>query len=241
MRVRKISNNLVQLTALKFFNCYLVRDPDGCTLVDTLSAGSGDAILKAADRFGPIRRILLTHAHFDHVGALDELAARLPEVPVLMSARDARFLPGDISLDPREPHTNLKGPGRIGNFPQKKTRPDRFLANGVYIGPLRVIATPGHTPGHISLLDVRDGTLISGDAYQTQGGVSTTVLINPFFPIPGMATWNPEFAYRSALHLRSFAPERLAPGHGPVVEKPLAKMDSALHKAEKELRHYRAA
>ena len=241
MRVHKINDNLVQITAKKFFNCYLVGEPDGYALVDTLSAGSGEAILRIAETLGPIRRILLTHAHSDHVGSLDELAARLSEVPVLMSARDARFLAGDLSLEAREPHTDLKGPGRLGNFPQKTTRPDRFLANGAYIGPLRVIASPGHTPGHISLLDVRDGTLISGDAYQTQGGVSTTALINPFFPIPGLATWNQEFAYRSALYLRGFSPERLAPGHGPVVEKPQAKMDRALRKAEKEFRAYRAA
>ncbi|MEO8725029.1 MAG: MBL fold metallo-hydrolase [Acidobacteriaceae bacterium] len=241
MRIREISDHLVQLMALKFFNCYLVREPGGLTLVDTLNAGSGSAILEAAVPFGSIRRIIITHAHFDHVGSLDELAENLPGVPVMISAREARLVAGDLALDPREPHTDLKGPGGLGKFPRKNARPDGFLADGSYVGSLRIIATPGHTPGHISLLDVRDGTLLSGDAYKTQGGVSTSAVIDPLFPIPGLATWNQEFAYRSALHLRGFAAKRLAPGHGPVVESPLQEMDTALRDAEKSLRAYRAA
>lgn len=243
MKARKISNNLVQITRHKFVNCYLVREDEnqGYILVDTLTAGSAEKIVEIAGRYGPIRRVVLTHGHFDHAGSLDEITRILPDAEVLCSVREARLIAGDLSLDVREPHTNIKGAGRLGGFPTQKTRPDRLLANGAYVGPLRVIASPGHTPGHISLLDVRDGTLLAGDAYKTMAGVATAAVVDPAFPIPGMATWNQEFAYQSALQLRAFAPQRLATGHGPVVERPVAKMDEALREAEEKLRAWRAA
>ena len=73
----------------------------------------------------PIVRIALTHAHGDHIGSLDELAAALPGVEVLISARDARLLHKDMSLDPGEPQRKLRG-----SYPGAKTRPTRTLAAG---------------------------------------------------------------------------------------------------------------
>ena len=61
-------------------------------------------------------RIALTHAHGDHIGSLDELAAALPGVEVLISARDARLLAKDKSLDPGEPQAKLRG-----SYPGAKT------------------------------------------------------------------------------------------------------------------------
>src|SRR4051794_39002003 len=118
--------NLQQITRLGFVNAYLVREDDGLTLVDTTIPRSGKTILAAAERLGaPIRRILLTHAHGDHIGSLDELAAQLDGVEVLISERDARLLKKDKSLDPGEPREKLRG-----GYPGAKTAPTRTLQPG---------------------------------------------------------------------------------------------------------------
>ena len=64
-------------------NAYLVEEEDGLTLVDTMLPRSEKQILAAAQALGaPIRRIVLTHAHGDHIGSLDALAAALPDARV---------------------------------------------------------------------------------------------------------------------------------------------------------------
>ena len=101
------------------------------------------------------------------------------------------------------------------------------------------MAAPGHTPGHIALLDERDATLIAGDAFSTLGGVSTTGRINRRFPLPGMATWDRPTANRTAAMLRTLDPAALAVGHGPVVADPAAAIDRALAVVGADLRHGR--
>ena len=203
-------------------NAYLVEEDDGLTVIDTMLPRSAAAIMKtAADR--PIRRIALTHAHGDHVGSLDELAAHLSGVEVLISGRDARLLAKDKTLDPGEPDDKLRG-----SYPGTKTRPTRTFEPGERIGSLEVVAAPGHTPGHVAFLDTRDRTLYCGDAYSTLGGVWTTAKVNPRFPLPGFATWHRPTALESARALRALDPARLAPGHGKVVESPAAAMDAAI-------------
>lgn len=96
LRLTPATPFITQLTWLGLFNCFLVREADGFTLVDTLVAGNAGRILAAAAHLGaPIVRIALTHAHSDHVGSLQRLVARLPGAPCLLSAREARLLAGD--------------------------------------------------------------------------------------------------------------------------------------------------
>jgi glyoxylase-like metal-dependent hydrolase (beta-lactamase superfamily II) len=240
MRVTAFSDNLLQLTRLVAFNCYLVREDDGFTLIDTNMGGQAQGIMREAGKLGlPIARILLTHAHVDHVGSLDALHQALPEVPVMISERDARFLHGDKSLDASEPQVPLKG-----GYPIVSTKPTRLLHEGDRVGSLEVIATPGHTPGQIAFLDTRDRALIAGDAFQTQGGVAVAGTVELLFPLPAMATWHKGLALESARKLQALQPSVLAVGHGRMLSQPQAAMDHAIRvmaetlaKAERKQSH----
>lgn len=208
-------------------NAYLVREDDGLTLIDTAVPGSAKAIRRAAAELGmPIRRIVLTHAHGDHVGSADALVAALGDVELLVSSRDARLLKKDRTMDPGEPADKLRG-----SYPGIDSEPTRTFEPGERIGSLEVVASPGHTPGHVALADERDGTIYCGDTFSTLGGVATTARVNPRFPFPGLATWHRPTVVASAEALRDREPRRLAPGHGAVVTDPGPAMDAAIARA----------
>jgi len=223
VRARPYGEHLIALTRGGWCNCYLVREDDGLTLIDTTFLGGAGAIVAAAAAAGaPIARIALTHGHSDHRGSLDALAARLPDAEVSFGAREARYLRGDRSPDPGEPRRRPLGMAKVG------TRPTRELVPGDRLGSLEVVAAPGHTPGQIAFLDVRDRTLIAGDAFSTLRGTYVTSKVNPRFPFPAAATWHRPTALESARRLRALEPARLAVGHGPVLEQPLAALDAAI-------------
>lgn len=213
-------------------NCYLVEEEDGLTIIDAALPNSTKAILNAADRLNkPITKIVLTHAHGDHVGALDELKKLHPEVPVYISKRDAKLLKGDRSLEAHESQTPIKG-GVPKNI---QTTPDFLLEDGDQIGSLIAISTPGHTPGSMSFLDKRNHVLIAGDAFQTRGGTAVSGQLKPFFPFPAMATWNKIIALESAQKLLELQPKFLAVGHGNVLENPMEEMSKAIEVAKQKL------
>jgi glyoxylase-like metal-dependent hydrolase (beta-lactamase superfamily II) len=220
--------NLTRVSRFGVVNAYLVAEDDGLTLVDTAISGSAKAILQEAERLGaPIVRIALTHAHSDHIGSLDALASALPDAEVLISARDARQLAGDKTSLPGEPHdAKLRG-----SYPGARTKPTRLLQPGDRVGSLEVVDAGGHTPGHLAFLDLRDRTLIAGDAYSSLGGLATAAKANPRFPLVKMGTWHPPTALETARALRALDPARLAVGHGAIVEAPTAAMDRAIARA----------
>jgi glyoxylase-like metal-dependent hydrolase (beta-lactamase superfamily II) len=230
----KITNHgqyLVKLTRYPTvfpMNCYLVREEDGLTLVDsTMSSPAADVARVAAELGLQLRRVALTHAHGDHVGGVAGVRDGYPGVIVSIGERDARLLAGDTSLQPGEPQVPAKG-----WFVKVPWEPDQQLKPGDRVGSLEVVASPGHTPGHIAFLDVRDRTMIAGDAFQTRGGIAVSGVVRPLFPFPALATWHKPSALSSAQALRKLQPSRLAVGHGDVLEEPLPAMDRAIAAAQ---------
>ena len=149
MRSTTHGERLVQLTRFPLtfpINCYLVREDDGLTLIDTGMSSMEKGIVAAARRLdAPITRIALTHAHGDHAGSLDALRELLPDAEVLVGAREARLLAGDHSLDPDEPQAPVRG-----GFPTVTTPPIVEYASPAISVRSRVSRNatwPGEWPG----------------------------------------------------------------------------------------------
>ena len=218
MKTTNVTQNLIQLTRLRFVNAYLVREDDGFTLVDTTTGGGADELIAAARQAGgEIRRIALTHGHGDHVGSLDALRGRLG-AEVLMPELDARIHAGEQVVEGKVP----------GSWPNLATVPDVRLTGGERIGSLEVVPSPGHTPGHVAFLDTRDRSLLAGDTYTSYGRVEVTARYYWRFPLAAMATWDRDVDVQSARDLRALDPSLLVVGHGPAVRAPVAAMDAAI-------------
>jgi glyoxylase-like metal-dependent hydrolase (beta-lactamase superfamily II) len=213
-------------------SCYLVEEDTDLTLIDTTMPFGVKGILQAAERLGkPIARIILTHAHNDHVGGLDGLKQNLPLAKVYISRRDSKLMAGSHELEPGEPETKIKG----GVPKSLKTKADILLEDGDCVGSLKAIATPGHTPGHMAFMDTRSGALIAGDALVTRGGIAVPGTFKFWFPFPAFGTWNKEVALESARKLRQLSPTLLAVGHGVMLKKPLSAIDQAIEESAKAL------
>jgi glyoxylase-like metal-dependent hydrolase (beta-lactamase superfamily II) len=220
MQTITITANLIQLTRIRAVNAFLVREADGFTLVDTMIGGSADGLIAAAHSAGgEIRRIALTHGHGDHVGSLDALTHRLgSDVEVLMGELDARIHAGERVTE-RKPK---------GGWPRLKTTWFTRVRAGDRIGSLEVIASPGHTPGHVSYLDTRERSLIAGDVFTAIGGLAVSSHFHWRFPFAAMATWDRAIDLDSARAVRRAEPAVLTVGHGGPVRYATSAMDEAI-------------
>ena len=133
-------------------NCYLVSDADGTALlVDP--GGDGEMLLELVRaRDLRLAALLLTHGHFDHTGAV-RMLKDATKAPVVASLREKPLLDGSANLPV---WLRAPGPPIEIDIPAREGMPLSF--GGIEV---KVIETPGHTPGSVSYLIGR--WLFSGD------------------------------------------------------------------------------
>jgi glyoxylase-like metal-dependent hydrolase (beta-lactamase superfamily II) len=153
--------------------------PSPCAVIDPGDEGNRIIALLDQHNLSPVY-ILLTHGHFDHIGALPILAAQYRDVIIAIHAADAEYLGPNCgpvhcrSLGYVLGDTDL-ATMYIGTAWENMPSPDWLLAEGDTIGPFTVLHLPGHTPGSIGLWDQKAGILFSGDTL-FHGGYGRTDL-----------------------------------------------------------------
>jgi len=209
---------------LRYINAYVVADDDGLTLID--AGWKTDDVLAALHAglqthgFGlsDIRRLLITHCHFDHYGLaatllraglgallmhrLDWALARdhLSDPAALDAAADAWIARNGLRVD-------TSPDDQLAHHRTELARPTRELAGGERIGRLRAVWTPGHTPGHLCFAYERSGAMFTGDH-----------ILDPITPHVGI--WRPGNAdplgdYIASLRaVAAHGATRVFPAHG---------------------------
>lgn len=223
------------LLRIGFVNVFLVGEEDCAdrewVLVDAGLPGSARRIRHAAEaRFGPgvrPRCIVLTHAHFDHVGALETLASEW-DCEIWAHQLELPFLTGRSSYPPFDPTVGGGAMARMSPlFPRGPLhlsgRVRALSADGSIPGMpgWRWIHTPGHTPGHVSLFRDDDRVLVAGDAVVTTKQESMLAAFTQRAEMhgpPAYATPDWPAAHHSVQAIAELAPRVLATGHGRALE-----------------------
>jgi glyoxylase-like metal-dependent hydrolase (beta-lactamase superfamily II) len=199
-------------------NPYLLIDPDGLTLIDAGLPASHKKILRYMAGLGyapgDLKRILVTHADFDHVGGLAALkaatGARIFASPV--EAQAMALGHASRPLKPRRRITRLLFDLMAGLFKPAPIRADEFLSDGQtlpVLGGLRVLETLGHTPGHMSFFAPSDSILFCGDSIVSEeSGLRGS---------RGANNWDQARSDESVRKQAALGVRILCSGHGPVV------------------------
>lgn len=222
--VNEIAPGVYYVPAL-MANLYFVGDKNDWVMVDAGAPGTTNRIrIAAEDTFGDRKpsAIVLTHGHFDHVGALRELADEW-DVPIFAHALEFPYLDGRDDYPPPDP--------TVGGFMAQLSRvfPKKGINVGDRLRPLmidntiprmpgwRFVHTPGHSPGHVSLFRDSDRTLIAGDAVITIDQEHATKVFTQVRQIhspPIYYTIDWDLATSSVQKLAQLRPQTLATGHG---------------------------
>jgi glyoxylase-like metal-dependent hydrolase (beta-lactamase superfamily II) len=213
----EVANGVYQIPN-SFVNLYLIVEADGLTLIDAGLAKSGPKVaLEAITKLGrepkALKRILFTHSDPDHTGGAAELK-QISGSSLQASAHEASMM---AQGKPGRPANNAFVRLMVGLMMPRITHQaaDVTLEDGQEIpvlGGLRVINTPGHTPGHVSFYSSSQKILFAGDSMRSAND-KLSFGAGPF-------TWNLEAGIQSVQKQAKLEVDLVCCGHGPVVRGP---------------------
>ena len=221
---------------------------DDFVLVDAGMPHSAKEIISVVEkRFGENKKpraIILTHGHFDHVGAIIELVEKW-NIPVYAHSLELPYLTGEERYP--KPDTSVEG-GMVAKMSAMFPIEPINLANRVQALPVdgtvpflpefRWISTPGHSRGHVSLYREKDKALIVGDAFVTVKQEYLYKVLTQEQEISGpprYLTTDWVAAKESIIKLEALKPKVAITGHGlPMTGD---KLTSSLHMLVEEFDH----
>ena len=231
--MKQVADNVYFLPLSPFINAYLLVGSNDLTLIDTGIEGNHKAVAKHLQEkgyaLGDIARVLITHAHPDHVGSLPEILAA-SGAEVWAHELDAPVIRGEQSLASIQPQPESLPPfarlvSKAGSPDQPTAPVARELHEGevldeVYPG-LSVVHLPGHSPGQVGFWSQEQGFLIGGDVLMHLPWRLT-------LPFRAFTTdW--QEAQRSAKKVAALQVQTLCLGHGePYVGNAAAQVDKVI-------------
>lgn len=208
--LRQIAHEVFQISLMprNSINCYIIEG----VLIDSGIRSSYTAVKKAVQKI-PVYQHILTHAHADHQGCSDQICAEF-EIPLLCHPNEVfRTETGIVTNDyPSPQHWIAKLQQKYWAGQGHKVQ--QTIVENDIIGNFRVIETPGHSGGHISLFRERDGVLIIGDVATNMNLLTTAVGLK--LP-PNIFTSDQKRNIQSLEKLAKLNPAIICFGHGPVM------------------------
>jgi glyoxylase-like metal-dependent hydrolase (beta-lactamase superfamily II) len=218
-------------------HAFLLDDGHGLTLIDTLADTDARRVLAAIRRLGrsprDLQRIALTHGHRSHLGGLAALK-RLTGATVYGHAWEADIIAGErraqgVTFRPARPLRtwwriyHLQLGINFGLQPHAPCPIDEAVGDGDAIGPLRVLHTPGHSPGHLAFHWPERRVLFAGDA------IATWPALAPGWPSFNL---NPTQQRASLRRMAELDAAIIAVGHGePIVRDTAERLQTVIEQA----------
>jgi glyoxylase-like metal-dependent hydrolase (beta-lactamase superfamily II) len=176
LKATQVSDHIWSLKTWIFIpiHVWVVVEEDGVTLVDAGLPMMSKGILGFINKLqaGPLQRIVLTHGHPDHVGAITSLLKAHP-VPVHAHRLEIPYLEGDMPY---------KAGKKVTQSMQKGgSQALRENEHGVIqpVGSLTPYHTPGHSPGHVVYYHQEDRVMLAGDLFSSRNGKLRKPLFTP--------------------------------------------------------------
>lgn len=204
-----------------YVNIYLIVEPDGLTLIDTGTNSGLKAVLRTLKHIGrspsEIKHVVITHSDADHVGSAAAIKVATGAKLYASQIEAEALAHGQSSREPQGGAFAQFAFGIIGRInPIRPAEVDQIIEDEdelPILGGLRVLATPGHTPDHISLYSPTYKTLFAGDSMIALGGKLNF--------LDGPVTWNYSVGMHSVYKQSLLGAQTVFCGHGPAIQNPL--------------------
>jgi glyoxylase-like metal-dependent hydrolase (beta-lactamase superfamily II) len=214
-------------------NAFLIEDGTDLTLIDTLYETDARLVHQEIRRLGrsisDLKRIVLTHAHRSHLGGLADLK-RQSGATLYAHPWEADIIAGErkaqpVTILPRRPlraYVPFQLGLALGLGKHPPCRIDETLAEEDEIGGLRVLHTPGHTPGHLAFYSEEHAVLLSGDS------IATWPRFEAGWPAFNL---NPQQQRDSIRRLAALEPRKVGVGHGsPISEEAAGRIHTLVER-----------